>query len=344
MTKRRRKKKEKQIQPNHEYYGDQTKLNEIPEDRITMDPIGYIHTCFPKKNGSPRQGKLAPTSQGYIKLLASHAHHLFHGLEEYSHIWVIFWFHKNRVTSSTKSYMINNSQDKPDIDQAPAPALSDYVYTKDQRYPPDNVMVRPPLLNGKKVGVYASRTPHRLVPIGMTMCRIERIEGDTIYLSGVDMVDGTPIIDLKPYIPKFDSEPDARTPAWIDNKSDIKTVRFSDEAIDGLRRTIDTVGLRLLANEPANSKSGTSFEERVARVQTLITEILINEPRSVYRRKKKTHESWGFFIDTLNIECQVDPDGVATVLGVVDTETYEHQRSLEHATGNSSNSREDVVD
>ena len=65
--------------------------------------------------------------------------------------------------------------------------------------------VRPPCLDGRKVGVFASRSPHRPCPIGLTLAKLESIEGDTLHLSGIDLIDGTPILDVKPYIPRYDS-------------------------------------------------------------------------------------------------------------------------------------------
>ncbi len=65
--------------------------------------------------------------------------------------------------------------------------------------------VRPPRLDGQKVGVFATRSPHRPCPIGLTLAKLERIEGDTLHLTGIDLIDGTPILDVKPYIPDYDT-------------------------------------------------------------------------------------------------------------------------------------------
>jgi tRNA (Thr-GGU) A37 N-methylase len=62
-------------------------------------------------------------------------------------------------------------------------------------------MVKPPRLNGAKVGVFASRAPHRPCPIGLTLARLCAVQGDTLLLQGVDLVHGTPILDVKPYAP-----------------------------------------------------------------------------------------------------------------------------------------------
>ena len=64
--------------------------------------------------------------------------------------------------------------------------------------------VKPPRLNGQKVGVFASRSPHRPCPIGLTLAKVEGIDNGTLHVSGVDLVDGTPVLDVKPYIPQYD--------------------------------------------------------------------------------------------------------------------------------------------
>ena len=65
-----------------------------------------------------------------------------------------------------------------------------------------------------EIGVFALRTHHRPNPLGLTVVRIERVEGATLHVVGLDAVDGTPVLDIKPYLPPYDSVPDARLPAW----------------------------------------------------------------------------------------------------------------------------------
>ncbi|EGG20870.1 hypothetical protein DFA_00735 [Cavenderia fasciculata] len=396
--------------------------DQLERPTIQFDPIGYFESCFPRKNGTPRQGRLTPTSQGKLKIDCRHANHMLKGLDQYSHVWVLFWFHNNyRIDKNTdvitppdedrinkqkqkqlenkiaKDQLLNNNnQQEQQIDQEQEQEENDieedeenedgeddgeesqqtkednivsssteetakerrkrlrrerrereprerkvpnpYVFTKEFRNPPQHVVIRPPRLNGKKVGIYASRSPHRLIPIGLTMCKLERIDYDTVYLSGVDLIDQTPVIDIKPYIPKYDSVPEAITPDWIDSPSDIKSVIFTEDSLQGLKQSIQRIGLKTLNNINNNNDNNSDnintsnqdivamnekkLQDEVTRVKTVIREILINEPRSVYRRKKKTHERWGFFVDNLNIESRVDPDGSAHVLAIIDSDTY----------------------
>ena len=79
-------------------------------------------------------------------------------------------------------------------------------------------LVHPPRLDGAKKGIFATRTPHRPNPIGLSLCKLEAIEGKVVKLSGVDMIHGTPILDIKPFIPDYDGEADAaclRVAEWI---------------------------------------------------------------------------------------------------------------------------------
>merc|ERR1712107_668086 len=75
--------------------------------------------------------------------------------------------------------------------------------------------IKPPRLNGKKIGIYACRTPHRPNAIGLTKCKIVKFDCKLgrLYLSDIDMLDGAPIIDIKPYIPYSDVQNDASVPA-----------------------------------------------------------------------------------------------------------------------------------
>ncbi|KAK3601068.1 hypothetical protein CHS0354_029295 [Potamilus streckersoni] len=135
-----------------------------------MRPIGYIQSPFYFKNGTPRQPTVCPQAHGTLtieKSIFNNPDHSLQGLEKFSYIWIIFDFHKN-----------NNQCTK--------------------------AKVRPPRLNGQKVGVFSTRSPYRPNAIGLTLARIDKILGSTIYVSGIDLLDGTPVLDIKPYIPEYD--------------------------------------------------------------------------------------------------------------------------------------------
>ena len=127
---------------------------------------------FKEKVAIPRRTLLQHAAQGCIELLAPYDQaDAIAGLEEISHIWVIFLFHKN-------------------LENTP------------------RLKVRPPRLGGNKsIGVFASRATHRPNGIGQSAVRLERAEPGRLWVSGIDLLDGTPVLDIKPYVPYADSLP-----------------------------------------------------------------------------------------------------------------------------------------
>lgn len=127
------------------------------------------------KNGTPRQPTVCGPSRAELHILKSvfnNPDHALVGLEQYSHVWIIFLFHKNGHLNY-------------------------------------KAKVKPPRLNGQRVGVYSTRSPHRPNALGLTLAKLDKIDGDTIHLSNIDIIAGTPVLDIKPYIPEYDS-PDTR--------------------------------------------------------------------------------------------------------------------------------------
>jgi tRNA-Thr(GGU) m(6)t(6)A37 methyltransferase TsaA len=110
-------------------------------------------------------------------------------LEVYSHLWVLFVFNQN-----------TNIQ-KRQMSKKPFDGLK--------------LLVEPPKAKGAKVGVLSCRTPHRPNPIGLSLCRIVKVENGAITVAGLDCLDGSPILDIKPYLPIIECVPDARVPDWI---------------------------------------------------------------------------------------------------------------------------------
>ncbi|XP_047434619.1 tRNA (adenine(37)-N6)-methyltransferase [Mugil cephalus] len=147
----------------------------LEQGSIQTVPIGYISSCFSVKNGTPRQPTICGPSRAELRIQQSvfnNPDHALLGLEQYSHVWIIFLFHKNGHLSY-------------------------------------KAKVKPPRLNGQRVGVYSTRSPHRPNALGLTLAKLDRIEGDTVHLSDIDMIAGTPVLDIKPYIPQYDC-PDTR--------------------------------------------------------------------------------------------------------------------------------------
>ena len=209
---------------------------------LLLDKIAVIHTDFKEKFGIPRQSGLVDTLSGYIILEKKYRNpDAVRGLEEFSHIWLLWEF-----------------QD---------------VEGKREGFRP---MVRPPKLGGnKRVGVFATRSPFRPNPIGLSCVKLEKIEytkelGPVIYVSGIDMRDDTPIYDIKPYLPYADAHPDAEAgfTAQID-KEPLEVVfeasalldlpeNFSDEIKGNLIKVLSLDPRSGYKNDPAE-EFGMSF-------------------------------------------------------------------------------------
>lgn len=139
---------------------------------IELDTVAIAHTPFAEKFAIPRQPALAPAAKARIELIPPYDDpQAFAGLEQVSHIWLIFQFHQ----------ALPKNSDQP------------------------HLRVRPPRLGGnEKIGVFASRATHRPNSLGQSVVKLERIDGHTLWVSGIDLLDGTPILDIKPYVPYAD--------------------------------------------------------------------------------------------------------------------------------------------
>ena len=144
-----------------------------------MNPIARIHTDFPTKFGIPRQSDMVESLKGTIVFEPEYRNaEALRGMEGFSHIWLIWEFSESKREGWSPT-------------------------------------VRPPLLGGNtRMGVFATRSPFRPNPIGMSVVKLEKVElhtenGPVLHVSGADMMNGTPIFDIKPYVPYTDSRPDA---------------------------------------------------------------------------------------------------------------------------------------
>jgi tRNA-Thr(GGU) m(6)t(6)A37 methyltransferase TsaA len=221
----------------------------------SLEAIGVLSTCFKEKFGIPRQPRLVAGADGVLKL----NDHPFlktavRGLEGFSHIWVVFLFHRH----DAKNW-------KPTI--------------------------RPPRLGGaKKVGVLASRSPHRPNPIGLSAVKLERIDFDApggveLHLSGVDFLDGTPVLDIKPYLAYADSIPEASA-GWAEEVIQRTPVKYTEEALTTIAR------LEGLSGGPSGSQSGQSGRSGQSgkpspHLQQLITGMLELDPRPAFQQGRK---------------------------------------------------------
>jgi tRNA-Thr(GGU) m(6)t(6)A37 methyltransferase TsaA len=143
---------------------------------LTLEPIGYLRNALATKVEAARQPRAAAGAPARIELLPDrNFEHALEDLASWELIWVIFWFHLN-------------SGWRP--------------------------KVLPPRSTTGRKGVFSTRSPHRPNPIGMSVVRLERVEGLNLYIRDADMLDGTPVLDIKPYIAYTDAHPDAGT-GWL---------------------------------------------------------------------------------------------------------------------------------
>ena len=140
-----------------------------------LKPVAVLRTPFAEKFGVPRQSGIVPAAEGRVEFFPEFASPDFvRGLDAFSHVWLVTGFHKN-----------------PPWDGA--------------------ATVRPPRLGGnERVGVFASRSPLRPNGLGLSLVRLLAIEAGALRVEGIDCVDGTPVYDIKPYLPYCEAKPEAR--------------------------------------------------------------------------------------------------------------------------------------
>ena len=227
------------------------------EESYSFKPIGHVRSCFTEKFGIPRQPGLVPDASATIEMLSPFDQsEAFRQLESFSHVWIIFVFHR----------------------------------CLQERW---RATVRPPRLGGnQRVGVFASRSGFRPNPIGQSVVTLGRIEtgqaGTRVHVSGVDLLDGTPVLDIKPYLPYSDSRADARAGYAAHPPDPRRAVRFSNDA----RATC-----RLL------ERSG------YPRLGRLISDLLALDPRPGYQAaaSRRTH---GMRLWEINIRFQVEAEAI----------------------------------
>ena len=185
-----------------------------------MKTIAHIHTDFPTKFGIPRQSGIIASLQGKIVFEPEYRiPEAVRGLEDFSHIWLLWEF-------------------------------SEAV--RDNWSP----TVRPPRLGGNvRKGVFATRSPFRPNPIGLSSVRLEKVEfepnlGPVLYVSGADLMDGTPIYDIKPYIAYTDSHPDAVSGFASTPAEYLLEVDFAEELLQKVPVSQRESLIEVLAHDP----------------------------------------------------------------------------------------------
>ncbi|EZG44253.1 putative bacterial YaeB-like protein [Gregarina niphandrodes] len=197
---------------------------------VQLKPIGVVRTPFKSKYGTPRQGLFVPHAIGKVELRPEFNNHWLQGLDEYSHCWLIFLFHQNAKPAGDQPGGEQPGGDQPGGDQpggdqpggeqpggdqpggdqpggqpgsqpgSQHTSCCQQPLPDSEEKPAGNPSIRVPKARGR-IGTFATRSPHRPCPIGLSLCEIQRVEDKVVWLTGVDLVDGTPLLDLKPYHP-----------------------------------------------------------------------------------------------------------------------------------------------
>jgi tRNA-Thr(GGU) m(6)t(6)A37 methyltransferase TsaA len=178
---------------------------------LVCRPIGVVHSPFRERRDAPRQPAAASETRGTIELFPhSGFEHALSDLECWSYLWVVFWFHLN------------------------------------EGFRPK---VLPPR-SARRRGVFSTRSPHRPNPIGLSAVKLERVSGLVLDVSGLDMIDGTPVLDLKPYVAYTDAVTDAGS-GWLASALD-PAASFVVEIAGAARAELDfvreTAGVELEAS------------------------------------------------------------------------------------------------
>ncbi|WP_375055458.1 tRNA (N6-threonylcarbamoyladenosine(37)-N6)-methyltransferase TrmO [Zobellella sp. DQSA1] len=219
-------------------------------ETISLDPIGIIRSPYKEKFAVPRQPGLVSRARAQLEMVPPYNEpSAFRGLAEFSHLWLIFVFHQ----------------------------------TQEQGW---NPTVRPPRLGGnERVGVFATRSTFRPNPLGLSVVRLEEMcrDGNKVWLelSGVDLVDGTPVMDIKPYLPWADAVPDAH---------------------GGFAPAPPDISMEVIFSPIAELACQRSS---IADLREFISEVLVQDPRPAYKRGGQGWQQYGVRLYHYNVRYEV---------------------------------------
>ncbi|WP_440055951.1 tRNA (N6-threonylcarbamoyladenosine(37)-N6)-methyltransferase TrmO [Pseudoalteromonas sp. T1lg65] len=221
-------------------------------DNYTLSPIGHIHSPYKQKFAIPRQPRLVSEAKAELRFCDEFNREEFvRGIEAFSHLWIIFRFHE----TAEKGY---------------------------------SALVRPPRLGGnERKGVFATRATFRPNGIGMSAVKLEGVEYKNgqlrLLLSGIDLLDGTPVLDIKPYLPYSDALTDASA-GFADTRPETEmTVTFDEQA-----------------------ELFISDQKDYPELKTFISNVLKQDPRPAYKKKRDDQQSYGMTLYDFNIRWVVD--------------------------------------
>ncbi|ALB61745.1 COG1720: Uncharacterized conserved protein [Cronobacter condimenti 1330] len=223
---------------------------------FAFEQIGVIRSPYKEKFAVPRQPGLVNSARGELHLLPPYNQpDAVRGLEGFSHIWVLFIFHQT-------------------IEGGWRPT------------------VRPPRLGGNtRMGVFATRSTFRPNPVGMSLLELQgiRTEKDRVILTlgGLDLVDGTPVVDIKPYLPFAEALPDARA-GYAQQAPDTAVPVYFTEAV---------------------ARDLPRLEKHYPQLEQFICEVLSQDPRPAYRKEEETGKHYAVWLHDFNVRWHVTPQG-----------------------------------
>ncbi|ENX59884.1 MULTISPECIES: tRNA (N6-threonylcarbamoyladenosine(37)-N6)-methyltransferase TrmO [Acinetobacter] len=232
-----------------------------------MPIIGHMHSPYREKFGIPRQPNLVQV-ESYIEMAEPYNDILaFEGIEDFSHLWLLWQFHENKNQDNSLNQM---SKFRP--------------------------QVRPPRLGGnQKIGVFATRSMYRPSPMGLSVVRFLRVEKQAksvrLYVMGSDLLHGTPILDIKPYIQYSDAIADSQS-------------GYAQE--EPIRKTV-------LWTETAQSQQQQLLKQRILdkKIFDELEQVLSLDPRPAYQ--DDAERVYGMCFSELNIRFTVDDRSVTVV-------------------------------
>ena len=239
----------------------------------SIETIAILHSPYKEKFAVPRQPGLVASAIAELEILPPYNDiNAFSGLESYSHLWLMFLFHKN----------------------------------KPQQWRP---MVRPPRLGGnKRLGVFATRSPFRPNPLGLSLVEfhgIKQKQGKLYLLLGnIDLVDKTPIVDIKPYIPYADSKPDAQAGFAQQAPEHLLSVEFSTSALLSIEK----------------------YQQKYPSLQLFIQEVLQQDPRPAYKKDQIDEKSYAVHLLDFNVSWTTQ-NNVTRVISICDRSAQNNTHS-----------------
>lgn len=246
------------LEPSVRYDRKWVSMSQKDNSQIEVRAVGKLRSCFQHKFGTPRQGSLTPSSRAIVELDKKWiGPGSLESLKSFSHVWLICWLHHfNHDRKHVKS------------------------------------KIHPPRLEGEKRGVFATRSPHHPNPIGLTLARLEEVGEYHLVVSEVDLIEGTPVLDVKPYVPAAD-RPEVFSHGWLAQVPDKKwPIHFQAQALQEISE---------LYHQGALQPQPEEFVQ-------LIREVIQEDPRPLSYRGKD-EEPYAVHLYDVNVIFEFHGDG-----------------------------------